>query len=154
MSTDDYRAVLLRGDQHPSLIICALRGEVGLSDFDLGEALDAVPVIVRRWRKAGVSAEIPVKTVAAIENLHLITEMFIRAGEKKSIKSFLLSRNTGLGGDRPLDGLSRGDEAFRLMKYVTQCYLAWIAPEEGPRLPVRAELSWETFERMRGRSRH
>jgi hypothetical protein len=130
MSTDNYRAILLRGDRCPSLIICALRAEVGLSDIDLGEALDAVPVVVRRWRKAGVGAEMPVNTVAAIENLRSITEMLLRSGVRgKSIRRFLLSPNAGLGRDRPLDGLSRGNEVFRLVKYVTLCYLIGIAPE-------------------------
>jgi hypothetical protein len=56
--------------------------------------------------------------------------MLLAAGlDGATIKSFLLSRNTGLGQDRPLDGLRAGIGSFRQVEHVTECFLAGVAPE-------------------------
>ena len=62
--------------------------------------------------------------------------MVVAEIEGATIKQFLLSRNTGLGQDRPLDGLRVGLAAFRRVQHVTECFVAGVAPEPGSALSV------------------
>lgn len=105
---------------------------MNLSDFAISEMVGKSAQTVRRWRRAESGAEVPEEAAAAIESLRKIVAMLLRSGfDGATIKGFLLSRNVGLGKDRPLDGLRVGVGAFRRVEHVAECFLAGIAPEAG-----------------------
>jgi DNA-binding transcriptional regulator YiaG len=135
MSREEARAILLDVGQPPALVLQALRAELKLSDFVLSGVVGKSAQTVRRWRRAQPGVDVPDGAASAIDDLRAITAMLLRAGfEATTIKSFLLSRNTGLGQDRPLDGLRPGMGAFRRVEHVTECFVAGVAPEPGPAL--------------------
>jgi hypothetical protein len=131
----DARLILLSVGQSPAVVLSALRTEVRLSDFALGEMVLRTAQTVRRWRKGGPSGDIPDPAIAAIDDLRAVVAMLLRAGyEGTSIKRFLQSRNTGLGQERPLDALRVGIGGFREVERVTECFIAGIAPDSGSAL--------------------
>ncbi len=135
MTSAEAREVLQSIGQHPAIVLRALRAEVRLSDFVLSRVVERSAQSVRRWRRAGEELEIPDKSAAAIEDLRTITAMLVRAGfDGGMIKGFLLSRNIGLGQDRPVDGVRAGLNAFRRVENVTQCFIEGVAPEPGSAL--------------------
>jgi len=132
MNGEEARIVLLGLAEPPVRILRALRAYVGLSDFVLSRVVGRTAQTVRRWRKSEVSADVPDPASAAVEDLRAIVAMLIEADYSGStIKSFLRSRNMGLGQDRPLDGVRVGIGAFRRVEHVTECFIAGIAPEPG-----------------------
>lgn len=133
MSPEEARAILGAVGRSPVLVLQALRAYVGLSDFTLSGVVGRSAQTVRRWRNSDVTADIPDPAAVAIEDLRAIVAMLVEADYSgDSIKSFLRSRNTGLGRDRPLDGVNVGVGAFRRVEHVTECFIAGIAPEPGP----------------------
>jgi hypothetical protein len=131
----DARLILLAVGQSPAAVLSALRTEVGLSDFALGEMVLRTAQTVRRWRKGGPSNDIPDPAIAAIDDLRAVVAMLLGTGyEGTSIKRFLQSRNTGLGQERPLDALRVGIGGFREVERVTECFIAGIAPDSGSAL--------------------
>jgi hypothetical protein len=143
MNREEARTTLLDVGQSPALVLLALRVEIKLSDVVLSEVVGRSDQTVRRWRRAADNVEVPYKAATAIDDLRVIVAMLLKAGfEGGVIKSFLLSRNIGLGQDRPLDGLRAGVGAFRRVEHVTECFVAGVAPEPGSALPVhdREEL--------------
>lgn len=122
----------------PSIVVLdALRTEIGLSDFVMSRVVGRSAQTVRRWRKSDPSMDLPHDAAAAIDDLRAIVSMLIKAGyDGSTIRSFLRSRNTGLGQDRPLDGIRVGVSAFRQVEHVTECFIAGIAPEPGSALTV------------------
>jgi hypothetical protein len=134
MNSDEARAVLLAVGRPPAVVLRALRAEVKLSDFVLGGVVGRTAQTVRRWRREA-EIDIPDNATAAIDDLRTIVAMMIAADfDGTTIKQFLLSRNTGLGQDRPLDGVRIGLDAFRRVEHVTECFIAGMAPEPGPAL--------------------
>jgi hypothetical protein len=140
MNREEARAVLLAVDSPPLSVLRALRAGVKLGDSALGYALDRSPQTVRRWRKAH-HEELPLGAVRSIESLRSIVATLLRADfEWKDAKGFLLSRNIGLGRKKPLDGIRVGGDALRQVEYVTECFIAGIAPEP-PLRPLPSERS-------------
>jgi hypothetical protein len=135
MKQEEARKTLLAIGQPPVIVLRALRAELNLSDFILSGVVDRSAQTVRRWRRAEGSVDVPDKAVSAIDDLRAIAAMLLEAGfDGATIKSFLLSRNTGLGQDRPLDGLRADLGAFRRVEHVAECFVAGVAPEPGPAL--------------------
>jgi hypothetical protein len=135
MSRDHLRTKLDVG-QPPALVLRVLRTELKLSDFVLGGMVGRSAQTVRRWRQAEGDVDVPDGAAAAIDDLRAIAAMLLRAGfDGATVKSFLLSRNVGLGQDRPLDGLRAGLGAFRRVEHVAECFAAGLAPEPGSALP-------------------
>jgi hypothetical protein len=135
MKRGEARATLRAIGKRPVLVLKALRYEVGLSDFVLSRVVDRSAQTVRRWRTGDNSVDIPDAAAAALEDLRAIVAMLVAADyDGDTIRSFLLSRNMGLGQDRPLDGVRVGVSAFRKVEHVTECFIAGIAPEPGPAL--------------------
>lgn len=129
------RLTLLAVGQSPAAVLSALRSEIGLSDFALGEMVLRTAQTVRRWRKGGPSDDVPDPATAAIDDLRAVVAMLLGAGyEGAAIKRFLQSRNTGLGQERPLDALRVGIGGFREVERVTECFIAGIAPDSGSAL--------------------
>jgi DNA-binding transcriptional regulator YiaG len=134
VTREEARTILVAVGQPPARVLRALRTEVNLSDFVLSPVLGRSAQTIRRWRR-DAKAEVPDSVNAAIDDLRTIVAMMIGAGfDGSTIKQFLLSRNTGLGQDRPLDGIQVGLEAFRRVEHITECFIAGIAPEPGPAL--------------------
>ena len=141
MSQEGARATLLAVGQPPAMVLRALRADLGLSDFVLSGVVGRSAQAVRRWRRVEAGVEVPDRAADAIDDLRAIAAMLLRAGfDGATIKSFLLSRNTGLGQDRPLDGLRAGLGGFRRVEHVTECFLAGIAPEPQAALGDKAAL--------------
>ncbi|HEX3173857.1 MAG TPA: hypothetical protein VHQ43_06540 [Solirubrobacterales bacterium] len=137
MNHDEARAALLTVGQPPVVVLRALRSELNLSDFVLSGVVGRSAQTVRRWRRTEDSVDVPDMAANAIDDLRTIVAMLLRAGfDGPMVKSFLLSRNTGLGQDRPLDGLRAGVGAFRRVEYVAECFAIGIASEPGPALSV------------------
>ena len=137
MSSDEAREALMAIGQSPAVVLRALRTEIKLSDFVLSRVVGRTAQTVRRWRRGGDDLDVPDEATAAIDDLRAITAMLLRAGfDGPTIKSFLLSRNTGLGQDRPLDGVRAGISAFRRVEEVTECFIAGVAPEPGSAFSV------------------
>lgn len=137
MDRKEARTALLTVGQPPTIVLRALRAEINLSDFVLSRVVGRSAQTVRRWRRSEAGVDIPDKSAVAIDDLRTITAMLLRAGlDGAAIKSFLLSRNTGLGQDRPLDGVRAGLDAFRRVEHVTECFIAGVAPEPGSALAV------------------
>ena len=135
--------MLLAVGKRPAVVLRALKAEVDLSDFVLAPVVDRSPQTIRRWRREE-EPDIPDMAAAAFDDLRTIVAMLLEAGFTGStIKDFLLSRNTGLGQDRPLDGIRVELGAFRRVQYVTECFIAGIAPEPGSAL---SEDEGEEFE--------
>ena len=138
MTRKEARATLLAVGQPPVAVLRALRAELSLSDFVLSGVVGRSAQTVRRWRRVEGSVDVPDRAADAIDDLRAIAAMLLRAGfDGATIKSFLLSRNTGLGQDRPLDGLRAGLGGFRRVEHVTECFVAGIAPEPGPALSAQ-----------------
>lgn len=138
MNREEARKILLAIGQPPVIVLRALRAELNLSDFVLSGVVGRSAQTVRRWRRAEGSIDVPDKAANAIDDLRAIAAMLLGAGfDAPTIKSFLLSRNTGLGQDRPLDGLRAGLGAFRRVEHVVECFVAGVAPEPGPALPTQ-----------------
>lgn len=136
MDRKEARQILTGLGKPPPVVLRALRTEVGLSDFVLSGLVDRTAQTVRRWRRED-DVEIPDDAVAAIDDLRAIVAMMVEAEiEGATMKQFLLSRNTGLGQDRPLDGLRVGLTAFRRVQHVTECFITGVAPEPGSALSV------------------
>jgi hypothetical protein len=132
MNGAEARQILEALDQPPALVLEALRVEVGLGDSALSHVVGRSPQTVRRWRRGDASTDIPESAADALDDLRTIAGMLVAADFSGSgIKSFLRSRNTGLGRDRPLDGVRAGVGAFRRVESVTECFIAGIAPEPG-----------------------
>lgn len=135
MSTGEEARRLLLAFGRPAAVLWALRAEIGLSDLVLGQLVERSAQTVRRWRKAKGSVEIPDEAAVAIDDLRAIVAMLLKAGfDGPTIKDFLLSRNTGLGQDRPLHGLRVRVGAFHRVQRVTECFIAGIAPQSGSAL--------------------
>jgi hypothetical protein len=144
MNREEARTTLLDVGQPPALVLRALRVEIKLSDVVLGEVVGRSDQTVRRWRRAANDIEVPYKAATAIDDLRVIVAMLLRAGfEGASIKDFLLSRNVGLGQDRPLDGLRAGVGAFRRVEHVAECFVAGVAPEFGSPLSAHGHEEGE-----------
>jgi hypothetical protein len=136
MDSGEARGLLVAIGKSPTTILRALRVEVDLSDFVLSGLVGRTPQTVRRWRRED-DVEVPDHAAVAVDDLRSIVAMMVEAGIKGStIKQFLLSRNTGLGQDRPLDGLRVGLDAFRRVEHVTECFIAGVAPEPGSALSL------------------
>lgn len=134
MDSDEARRILVTVGQPPPQILRALRSDVDLSDFVLAGLVDRTAQTIRRWRRED-DVDIPDGAVAAIDDLRAIVAMLIASGiQGSTIKMFLLSRNVGLGQDRPMDGLRVGLRAFRRVQHVTECFIAGMAPEPGAAL--------------------
>lgn len=126
--------MLLAIGKPPPEVLRALKEEVHLSDFVLAPVVGRTAQTVRRWRREA-DAEIPDNARVAIDDLRTIVAMLLRGGyDGNTIKQFLLSRNTGLGQDRPLDGIRADLGAFRRVEHITECFIAGMAPEPGPAL--------------------
>lgn len=137
MDSAEARRTLVTVGQQPSQVLRALRAEVDLSDFVLAGLVGRTAQTVRRWRRED-DVDIPDGAVAAIDDLRAIVAMLVQDGiEGTTIKSFLLSRNLGLGQDRPMDGLRVGLDAFRRVQHVTECFIAGVAPEPGAALSIQ-----------------
>jgi DNA-binding transcriptional regulator YiaG len=137
MTSEEARAALLAVGLPTSTILRALRIQIKLSDFVLSRVVGRSAQTVRRWRSGGDEVVIPDQAAAAIDDLRTIAAMLLRAEfDGATIKSFLLSRNTGLGQDRPLDGVRAGLSAFRRVEHVTECFIAGVAPEPGSAFDV------------------
>ena len=137
MTPEEARAALLAVGLPATTILRALRSQIKLSDFVLSRVVGRSAQTVRRWRSGGDDIEIPDQAAAAIDDLRAITAMLLRAEfDGATIKSFLLSRNTGLGQDRPLDGVRAGLSAFRRVEHVTECFIVGAAPEPGSALDI------------------
>lgn len=144
MASDDASQKLLSIAVPAPDLLDALRSEIRLSDQILSRVVGRSAQTVRRWRGLGREADIPDSSAVAVEDLRTIAAMLLRAGfDGTTVKSFLLSRNVGLGHDRPLDGIRAGLDSFRRVEHVTECFIAGIAPEPGPAL---AEPDGEEFE--------
>jgi hypothetical protein len=134
MNHVEARQILEALDRPPALVLEALRVDIGLSDSTLSRVVGRSPQTVRRWR-GDAASDIPDTAADALEDLRAIAAMLIAADfDGDAIRSFLRSRNTGLGRDRPLDGVRAGVGAFRRVEYVTECFIAGVAPEPGPSL--------------------
>jgi hypothetical protein len=132
------RAVLKEIGRPPSDLLRALDDATALSLDELGTLVGRSGFTVRRWRKAK-DADVPAPAVGAIEDLRVIATMLIDAGHpRRSLTSFLRSRNPGLGRDRPLDGLRHDVGEFARVEHVTQCFIDGIPPEQGRHVLVRA----------------
>jgi hypothetical protein len=143
MRGGDARAILLEVGKSPRDVLRALRVEIELSDFVLGPVVGRTAQTVRRWR-LDPGAEIPDASMAAIDDLRTVVAMMLTAGfDGPTIKRFLLSRNIGIGQDRPLDGLRVGLGAFRRVEHITECFISGVAPEPGSAL---AQDDGEEFE--------
>jgi DNA-binding transcriptional regulator YiaG len=135
MNHEEARATLLAVGQPPAIVLRALRDELNLSDFVLSGVVGRSAQTIRRWRRAQGAVDLPDKAANAIDDLRAIAAMLLGAGfDGATTKSFLLSRNTGLGQDRPLDGVRAGLGAFRRVEHVAECFVAGVAPEPGPAL--------------------
>lgn len=138
MRGDEAKNVLLSLGQPPVRLLAALRQEIRLNDEMLSGVVGRSAQTVRRWRRSGEGTEIPDESALAIDDLRTIVAMLLEAGfDGITAKRFMLSRNIGLGQDRPLDGIRAGLEAFRRVQHVTECFVNGIAPEPGPALPER-----------------
>lgn len=143
MDSAEARRVLITVGQPPSQVVRALRAEVDLSDFVLAGLVGRTAQTVRRWRREN-DVDIPDAAIAAIDDLRTIVAMMVVGGiQGPTIKLFLLSRNTGLGQDRPMDGLRVGLDAFRRVQHVTECFIAGVAPEPGAALSGRKGEEFE-----------
>jgi hypothetical protein len=132
------RAVLREIGRPPSELLRALDSATALSLDEIGTLAGRTGFTVRRWRKAK-DAAVPAPAVCAIEDLRAIVAMLIEAGHsRRSVTSFLRSRNPGLGRDRPLDGLRYDVGEFARVEHVTQCFIDGIPPEQGRHVLVRA----------------
>jgi ribosomal protein S18 acetylase RimI-like enzyme len=137
MTREEARATLLTAEQPPEIILRALRREVKLNDLTIGGMVRESASTVRRWRRTQ-DGIVPDRAATAIDDLRLIVAMLLRAGYSgRTVKSFLLSRNTGLGKDRPLDALRPEIGARRQVEHVTECFVVGIAPEPQPPLLPR-----------------
>jgi hypothetical protein len=137
------RQTLLEIGKPPGVVLNAILEATSLDTNELGVLVQRSGYTVRRWRGLGESADIPVSAVCAIEDLRSIASMLIEAQySKRSITSFLRSRNAGLGRDRPLDALRSDIGEFTRVEHLTQCFIDGITPEQGrhviqrPRSPL------------------
>jgi len=131
------RAVLQSIGQSSSELLRALSVATALSLDEFGTLVCRTGFTVRRWKKAE-EASVPAPAACAIEDLRAIVVMLIEAGHsRRSLTSFLRSRNPGLGRDRPLDGLRSDVAEFARVEHVTQCFIDGIAPEQGRHVLVR-----------------
>lgn len=131
------RAVLQDVGRSPSDILRAIDVGTSLSLDELGVLVGRSAFTVRRWRKAE-DASVPAPAACAIEDLRAIIAMLIDTGHsRRSITSFLRSRNPGLGRDRPLDGLRCDIAEFARVEHVTQCFIDGLPPEQGRHVLVR-----------------
>jgi DNA-binding transcriptional regulator YiaG len=137
MNQEEARATLLAVGRPLPVVLRALRAELKLSDFVLSGVVRRSAQTVRRWRRDEGSVKVPDKAAKAIDDLRAIVAMLLAAGfDGMTIKNFLLSRNTGLGQNRPLDGLRADIGAFRQVERVTECFVAGVAPKrQAPLLP-------------------
>jgi hypothetical protein len=135
MTPVEARSALLRIGCPPAAVLHALREEVHLSDQALSRVVDRSAQTVRRWRRGGDATDIPDSAAIAIDDLRAIVAKLLAGDiDGATIKQFLLSRNIGLGQDRPLDGVRAGLDGFRRVEHVTECFIAGVAPEPGPSL--------------------
>lgn len=143
MNSEEARGVLEAVGEPPATVLRALQTEIKLSDFVLGGVVGRTAQTVRRWRREP-EVEVPDNATAAIDDLRTIVAMLVKADfDGATIKQFLLSRNTGLGQDRPLDGVRVGLGAFRRVEHVTECFIAGVAPEPGSALSKREGEEFE-----------
>jgi hypothetical protein len=133
------RATLLEIGNSTELILGAILDATSLELNELGVLVQRSGYTIRRWR--GHDADIPATAASAIEDLRSIVAMLIEAGHsKRSITSFLRSRNAGLGRDRPLDGLRSDIGEFARVEHVTQCFIDGVTPEQGRNVIERPGL--------------
>jgi hypothetical protein len=129
---DEARATLLEIGKPPQAILDAILEATSLDLSELGALVQRSGYTVRRWRGLDGDADIPAAATCAIEDLRSIVAMLIDAEySKRSITSFLRSRNAGLGRDRPLDGLRSDIGEFTRVEHVTQCFIDGVTPEQG-----------------------
>ncbi len=133
----EARATLLEVGKTPSELLRAIDVATALSLDEVAMIVDRSAFTVRRWRNAE-DAAVLAPAACAIEDLRAIIAMLIEAGHsRRSVTSFLRSRNPGLGRDRPLDGLRCDIAEFARVEHVTQCFIDGIAPEQGRHVLVR-----------------
>jgi hypothetical protein len=126
------RETLLQIGKPPDVVLKAILIATMLGLNELGTLVRRSGYTIRRWRAPGEEADIPAGAACAIEDLRSIVAMLIEAGySRRSITSFLRSRNTGLGRDRPLDGLRSDIGEFARVEHVTLCFIEGIPPEQG-----------------------
>lgn len=131
------RATIQDLGRPPSEILRALGKATSLGLEEIGTMAGRTAFTVRRWKNED-DAAVPVASAVAIEDLRTIVAMLIEAGHsRRSITSFLRSRNPGLGRDRPLDGLRSDVSEFARVEHVTQCFIDGIAPEQGRHVLIR-----------------
>ncbi len=126
------RATLQEIGKPPEAILNAILEATSLDLNELGVLVRRSGYTIRRWRALHEEANIPPEAACAIEDLRSIISLLIEAGySKRTITSFLRSRNAGLGRDRPLDGLRSDVGEFVRVEHVTQCFIAGVLPEQG-----------------------
>jgi hypothetical protein len=128
----EARETLLQIGRPPDEVLDAIPVATSLGMNEFGTLVRRSGYTIRRWRALGEEADIPAAAACAIEDLRSIIAMLIEAGySKRSITSFLRSRNVGLGRDRPLDGLRSDIGEFARVEHVTLCFIEGIPPEQG-----------------------
>ena len=131
-SEQGARSTLLEIGKSPEELLRAIAEATSLDLNELGTLVQRSGYTIRRWRSLEGEADIPAAAACAIEDLRSIIAMLIEADySKRSITSFLRSRNVGLGRDRPLDGLRSDIGEFARVEHVTQCFIEGIPPEQG-----------------------
>jgi len=117
-----------------TVVLASIKAAIDLSDFVIAPVVGRSAQTVRRWRRSD-EVEIPEESAMAIDDLRAIVSILLDGGfDGPTIKQFLLSRNIGLGQDRPLDGLRPEMNAFRRVLHVTECFVAGVSPEPGSAL--------------------
>jgi hypothetical protein len=128
----EARATILEIGRAPEMILDAIVEATSLDLNELGTLVQRSGYTIRRWRGMDEEAEIPAAAANALEDLRSIIAMLIEADySKRTITSFLRSRNAGLGRDRPLDGLRCDIGEFARVEHVTLCFIEGIPPEQG-----------------------
>ena len=136
MNREEARRILLAIGQPPVIVLRALRAELNLSDVVLSGVVGRSAQTVRRWRRAEGSIDVPrqgrQRDRRSAGDRRDAPRGRLRRADDQAAR--LLSRNTGLGQDRPLDGLRAALGAFRRVEHVVECFVAGVAPEPGPAL--------------------
>jgi hypothetical protein len=145
---EQARRTLLEIGKPPGVVLKAILDATSLDINELGVLVQRSGYTIRRWRGLGEDADVPAAAACAIEDLRSIISMLIEAGfSKRSITSFLRSRNAGLGRDRPLDGLRSDVGEFARVEHLTQCFIDGVTPEQGrhviqrPQSPVPVAIT-------------
>lgn len=136
------RKTLLEIGRTPSEVLDAIVDATSIDQNELGTLVQRSGYTIRRWRGQGDDAEIPASAAIALEDLRSIIAMLIEVDYSKgAITSFLRSRNSGLGRDRPLDGLRCDIGEFARVEHVTECFIQGIPPEQGRYVVERSRVT-------------